>query len=83
MKMKRDRTGLVFITLAGKPIYSQHLRRMIGEKGRSKQTGALSPTQTFVSDPAIWPDKGSEASDAGVLTFHNELGFYEQPWLRI
>lgn len=31
-KMKRDRSGLVFTTLQGDPLYSQYLRRMIAEK---------------------------------------------------
>ena len=33
-KMKRDRTGLVFTTLQGKPLYTQYLRRMIAEKAK-------------------------------------------------
>ena len=33
-KMKRDRTGLVFTTLRGKPLYAQYLRRMIAEKAK-------------------------------------------------
>ncbi len=33
-KMKRDRTGLVFTTLAGKPVQAQYLRRMIAEKAK-------------------------------------------------
>ena len=32
--MKSERTGLVFTTLQGKPIYTQYLRRMIAEKAK-------------------------------------------------
>jgi integrase/recombinase XerD len=33
-KMDRERSGLVFSTLKGKPVQSQYLRRMIGEKAK-------------------------------------------------
>jgi site-specific recombinase XerD len=33
-KMKQERSGLLFTTLQGKPLYTQYLRRMITEKAK-------------------------------------------------